>query len=131
MSKKLIEKLSSISKQTTNDEHGFLKKLLNKVIFENNLEDKLAYLITLYDRRRDVSKKKTKSVIVNHLTDKAISFKTLVFIIFEVLRAKKMTISITIDWGKKQTTHTVDIRPESEGQYDEVKEDDRDSKTKS
>ena len=113
MSKKLVEKLTHLSKTTSGDEHGVLKKLLNKIIFDNNLENKLAFLISRYDRRRDASKKKSKTVIVNELTSDRISFKNFIFLVFEILRAKKMTIKVELEFSNKTTEHHIVVRPES------------------
>jgi len=122
MSKKLVEKLSFLSKETSGDEHGVLKKLFNKIVFENNLEDKLAFLISRYERRRDISKKKSKTVIVNEITGTRISFKNFVFLVFEILRAKKMTVSIKLEFPNKTTEHSITIVPESLGNKDNDEE---------
>ena len=127
MSKKLVEKLTHLSKETSGDEHGILKKLLNNIIFENNLEDKLAFLISRYDRRRDASKKKSKTVIVNELTSNRISFKNFVFLVFEILRAKKMTIKVELEFSNKTTEHHIVIQPESMNNGDDSDEKDNKS----
>jgi len=123
MSKRLMEKLANLSKETSGDEHGVLKKLFNKIVFENNLEDKLAFLISRYERRRDVSKKKSKTVIVNEITSNRISFKNFLFLLFEVLRAKRIKICVEVEFSKKTTTHCVEVLPESIGGKDGNDED--------
>lgn len=128
MSKKLMEKLSHLSRETSGDEHGILKKLLNKIIFENNLENKLAFLISKYDRRRDASKKKSKTVIVNELTSNRISFKNFVFLVFEILRAKKMTIKVELEFSNKTTEHEIVVYPESMNNKDEDEKDNKSNK---
>jgi len=125
MSKKLADKLTNLSKETSGDEHGILKKLFNKIIFENNLESKLAFLVSRYERRRDVSKKKSKTVVVNELTAPRISFKNFLFLIFEVLRAKKVKLTIEVEFSNKTTKHSIDIYPESMGGKDDDKQSDK------
>ena len=127
MSKRLVEKLTHLNKETSGDEHGVLKKLLNSIIFENNLENKLAFLISRYDRRRDASKKKSKTVIVNELTSNRISFKNFVFLVFEILRAKKMTIKVELEFSNKTTEHRIVVQPESINNGDD--NDEKDNKS--
>jgi len=122
MSKRLMEKLANLPKETSDDEHGVLKKLLNKIIFENNLEEKIGFLISRYERRRDSSKKKSKTVVVNEITSTRISFKNFVFLVFEVLRAKKMTIKVELEFSNKTTAHEITVVPESTGGDDEEKD---------
>ena len=131
MSKRLVEKLANLSKETSGDEHGVLKRLFNKVVFENNLEDKLAFLISKYERRRDTSKKKSKTVIVNEITSNRISFKNFLFLLFEVLRAKKVKICIEVEFSKKTTIHCVEVLPESLGGKDDDEESDKETKGES
>jgi len=128
MSKKLIEKLANLSRETSSDEHGILKKLFNKIVFENNLEDKLAFLISAYERRKDRSKKKTKSVIVNEITSDRISFKNFIFLVFEILRAKKLKICVEVEFSNKTTKHCLTVLPESIDKKDE--DDDKESNKK-
>ena len=129
MSKKLMEKLTNLSKEVSSDEHGLLKRLLNKIIFENNLETKLGFLVSRYERRRDSSKKKTKTVVVNELTSTRISFKNFLFLVFEVLRAKKMKICVEVEFSGKTTKHCIDVLPESFGVKDKEDEDKDDNET--
>ena len=102
------------SKDTDNTTNGVLAKLWKKIVLENNLQDKLIYFIGKYDRRTDLSKKKTKGVVIKHaLTDKAMTWKTFLFLLFEVLRVKKIKLTIELDWGKRKTVHEMEILPET------------------
>jgi len=113
-----IEKFE-LSKESASNEHGMLARLWRKIIFENNLEKNLLYFIDRYSRRLDVSKKKSKGVVVKVALDKQISFKSFLFLLFEVLRIKKVRLCVELDWGKRTTKHCINILPETLNATDE------------
>lgn len=95
--------------KTGNTANGVLTKMFRKIIFDTGLVRSLMYFI---DKYKAEGGERAKTSIVKTITDSEMTWKYFVFLIFEVLKAKKITFKIEIEWpNSKLTTHELDIEP--------------------
>ena len=90
-------------------EDGMLTKLFRKIIFDTGLVNSLGYFLNRYNRKIG---KKNKASIVKIINSKGMSWKSFVFLIFEVLQVRKMNIKITLTHLSGEVTeHDMDFIP--------------------
>lgn len=94
-------------KPIDNNESGILARFWRKIVLENNYEPSLGLLVKRYIDTNDFlagrienHRKKTKSTIMSNICASGMTFKTFLDLVFNLLRAKKLDISI------KLTTHS-------------------------
>ena len=108
-------------------EGGILTRFFRKIIAETGLINNLSLLINMYEKNRSIKKKKSKTTIIKTILDPEMTWKSFIFLIFNILQARKMKITVEIELpNKKTTTHSLIVRP-----LQPIKEDLKDdSKTK-
>ena len=93
---------TKFDKSVTNNESGVLAKLWRKIISENNLLPQIGMLINKYldedetNQRVQAYKKKNRSTLTENIFASEMSIKVFLYLIFKVLRAKKIDISIKV-----------------------------------
>lgn len=104
-----------------NNEDGILTKLFRKVVFETGFINNLSYFINRYIKGGG---KKNKATISKIILDGEMTWKSFIFLIFEVLKAKKMSVKITVTHVNDMVTeHEVIVTPREEKDVDDdVKE---------
>ena len=125
-----LEELKKLSYEgTASDEHGILAKLWRKILLENKLINQLLFNINRYERTPG-PKKKNKSVIIKSVIDPRISFKTFLFLLFEILRVKKVKLRVEIDFGMKTSVHEIEITADDykKGTAEEEENDEKNNK---
>jgi len=99
-----------------NTPNGVLAKLWREIITQTGLSNNLGYLITRYVERFSPSdsatmKKKTRAAIEADITATELTWKKFLTLIFDVLQATKLELSIKIYFPNGQsTTHTIGVR---------------------
>ena len=101
----------------SNKDSGVLAKLWRKVILESRLENSLNYLADRYVKRSEpmssrvaTVKRRTKSTVMKNITDGDMTIKTFLDLVFSLLGAKKLTISIKITYPNgTESVHSVPI----------------------
>ena len=95
--------------KTGNTANGVLTKMFRKIIFDTGLVRSLMYFI---DKYKAEGGERAKTSIVKTITDSEMTWKYFIFLLFEVLRAKKVTFKIEVEWAnEKITTHELEIEP--------------------
>lgn len=103
----------------SSNESGILAALWRKIVKEKGLLPSLNTLIELYLRKNDITegrvaavKKKTKSTIVNNITASEMTLKTFMDLLFGLLNAKKVKITVEITYQNDETsTHSITALP--------------------
>ena len=95
--------------KTGNTANGVLTKMFRKIIFDTGLVRSLMYFI---DKYKAEGGERAKTSIVKTITDSEMTWKYFIFLLFEVLKAKKVTFKIDIEWpNDKITSHELEIEP--------------------
>ena len=105
--------------QPSSNESGILAALWRKVIKEGGFISSLNTFIELYLRKNDVTegrvavvKKKTKSTLINNITASEMTVKTFMDLIFGLLNAKKIKLTVEITYqNDKTSSHSVTALP--------------------
>lgn len=107
---------TKFDKPVSSNEPGVLAMLWRKIITENNLTHSLNILINKYLESNTINqrvknlKRKNRSTLIDNITASEMSIKTFLYLIFRVLRAKKLEISIKITFSNdRETIHGVTI----------------------
>lgn len=107
---------TKFDKPVSSNEPGVLARLWRKIITENNLKHNLNMLIDRYlettaiNQRVKNLKRKNRSTLIDNITASEMSIKTFLYLIFRVLRAKKLEISIKVTFpNDKESIHGVSI----------------------
>lgn len=106
-----------LDKPVSKNESGILAKLWRKILIDNNFLPALDLLVKRYIERNDILagrvtnfKKKNKSTITTNITAPEMTFKTFLDLVFNLLRAKRLDISIKVTFHSgKETVHSVSI----------------------
>lgn len=101
----------------SNKDSGVLAKLWRRVVLESHLQNSIMHLADRYVRKVDPMstrvanvKKRTKSTVLKNISDTDMTIKTFLDLIFNLLGAKKLTISIKITYPNgKETIHSLPI----------------------
>lgn len=99
----------------TSDEGGVLSKLWRKILTENNFTPMLGYLINRYVNKHNsdsnsVIKTKSKSTLIYNIASTKMTFKVFLDLVFNFLRAKKLTISIKVEFANgMESVHTIAV----------------------
>ena len=110
--------MSTIFKDpVSNKDSGVLANLWRKVVLESNLQHSIRHLADRYVKKTNpmsqrVSnvKKRTKSTVLKNISDPDMTIKTFLDLIFNLLGAKKLTISIKITYPNgTETIHSLPI----------------------
>ena len=97
------------NKNTTADSSagGILVRLWNLIIYDGNLHKLLRFYLDKYANRGG---KRSKSTIHGYFTAEKMTWKTFLFLIFEILPVKKMRITIELTMVNNDIIpHTVSI----------------------
>lgn len=131
--------MASIFKDpVSNKDSGVLAKLWRKVVLESKLENSLNYLADRYVKRSEpmssrvaTVKRRTKSTVMKNITDSDMTIKTFLDLVFNLLGAKKLTISIKITYPNgTESVHSVPINNNELSEKDFVDEEVIDSPVK-
>lgn len=122
----------------SNKDSGVLAKLWRKVVLESKLENSLNYLADRYVKRSEpmssrvaTVKRRTKSTVMKNITDGDMTIKTFLDLVFNLLGAKKLTISIKITYPNgTESVHSVPISNDELSEKDFVDEEVVDSPVK-
>jgi len=96
------DKLKKITdKSSNNKENSVLAKLLHKMLIELNLIKSITYLVDRYVRinkydKTNVDRTITRSTMFNNITADEITWKTFIYILFNLLNIKELVLSIQI-----------------------------------
>ena len=101
----------------SNKDSGVLANLWRRVVRESNLQNSLNHLADRYVKKTNpISqrvanvKKRTKSTVLKNISDPDMTIKTFLDLIFNLLGAKKLTISIKITYPNgTETIHSLPI----------------------
>ncbi len=101
----------------SNKDSGVLANLWRRVVRESNLQNSLNHLADRYVKKTNpISqrvanvKKRTKSTVLKNISDTDMTIKTFLDLIFNLLGAKKLTISIKITYPNgTETIHSLPI----------------------
>lgn len=104
-------------KPIDNNESGILAKFWRKIVLENNYEPSLGLLVKRYIDTNDFlagrienHRKKTKSTIMSNICASGMTFKTFLDLVFNLLRAKKLDISIKLTMASgRESIHSLSI----------------------
>ena len=115
----------------SNKDSGVLAKLWRKVILESRLENSLNFLADRYVKRSEPMssrvvnvKRRTKSTVMKNITDSDMTIKTFLDLVFNLLGAKKLTISIKITYPNgTETIHSLPINNGDLVESDRLDED--------
>lgn len=98
---------------TSTSEGAKLAKLWRIIVRDLNIAKNVEYLVTRYadqGKQNSAIKRKTKSSMMKNITDEAITWKTFLDIMFNVLRVKKMTITVSLEHESgSKTLHSLTI----------------------
>jgi len=87
------------------DEGSMLANFFSKILFDTGKINSYRRYVNSYIRRGG---KKTKSQINKLVIDDSISWKSFVFLIFEILHVSKLTITIKLEYPNEDATdHTM------------------------
>ncbi len=110
--------MSTIFKDpVSNKDSGVLANLWRKVILESSLQHSIRHLADRYVKKTNPMsqrvanvKKRTKSTVLKNIFDPDMTIKTFLDLIFNLLGAKKLTISIKITYPNgTETIHSLPI----------------------
>lgn len=126
---------SLFKKPVMKQEAGVLARLWRNILRDDKLESNVERLIDkmLAENSKTTSaalRKMTRSSIRNKVTTDKMSMKTFILLVFRMLRAKQLDITITIDYGfGRKGVHSIALGNNSEGlNLDELlKEDDEEN----
>lgn len=111
MKKEDLDKLKEAPPSTP---HGALAKLWRNILIENKLTAQIFYLATKYVNNSKLLpnaksiKKKTRASLVSSITESNMTWKKLTFLLFDVMKVKKVTFSAVIHHrNDKVTSHSV------------------------
>jgi len=97
----MLKKLKDIS----STEDGLLTKLFREVMFGTGRINTISSDISKYILKGGT---KAKASVQNNVIDSEMSWKTFVFLIFEILQMKKMTLTVEVEHDSGiVTTHSV------------------------
>lgn len=107
-----------LDKPVSNNESGVLAKLWRKIITENNYLPALDLLVRRYMEENDIAagriknvKRKTKTTVVSNITATEMTFKTFLDLVFNLLKAKRLDISIKVTLHSgKESIHSISIQ---------------------
>lgn len=86
---------------------GILAKLWRLIIYDGNLHKLLRFYLDKYSNRGG---KRSKSTIHGYFTAEGMTWKTFMFLIFEILPVKKMSITIELTMvNDSKASHTVNV----------------------
>jgi len=96
--------MESKFKEVASTENGILARLWRRIVFDNNLQNALPFLIQRY------SKKGTRntSTIVSLITNSELTWKAFVFLVFEILTVKEL--ELTLELTKNDEVYKVSIK---------------------
>ena len=107
---------TKFDKSVSNNESGVLAKLWRQIISENNLLPQIGMLINKYldedetNQRVQAYKKKNRSTLTENIFASEMSIKVFLYLIFKVLRAKKIDISIKVTFSSgRESMHNVSV----------------------
>jgi len=99
------EKFESVS----NTENGILTKLFRMIIFDTGLINKIPYNINRYIRNGG---KKNKATISRLILSGEMSWRSFIFLLFDILRVKKCTFKVTLEYDVGPSSeHEISISP--------------------
>jgi len=99
---KLVNKIA-------NTPNGILTRMFRKIIFETGLVRSLMHFI---DRYRAEGGERVKTTIVKDITSSELTWKAFIFLLFEILKVKKINFKIEITWpNDNETAHELEISP--------------------
>jgi len=94
-------------KKPSNLEDGMLTKLFRKILFDTGIVNNIGTYINSYVRSGG---KKSKSQINKIILDEGMSWKSFIFLIFDVLRITKLDIKIKLHHESGEVTeHTMEF----------------------
>ena len=92
-----------------NTANGILTRMFRKIIFDTGLARSLMYFI---DKYKAEGGGRAKTSIVKTITSPEMTWKYFIFLLFEVLRAKKLKIRLEIEWPNDTITeHELEVSP--------------------
>jgi len=92
-------------------EDGLLSKLFRKVIFDTGKINTLKYDIDKYLKKGG---NKVKSSILKNVVDGEMTWKVFIFLIFEILKFKKITLKIVVTHESNIVTeHSLEVKPKN------------------
>ena len=101
--------LKSKMKPISTNEDGILTNLFRNIITETGLINSLPFLISRYIRNGG---KKNKATIGKIIIDGEMTWKSFIFLIFEISRIKKMDIKLTLTHADDSTSeHELEVTP--------------------
>lgn len=107
---------AKFDKPVSSNEPGVLARLWRKIITENNLTHNLNMLINRYLENSSINqrvknlKRKNRSTLIDNITASEMSIKTFLYLIFRLLRAKKLDISIKVTFPNgRESIHGISI----------------------
>lgn len=106
-----------LDKPVSSNESGVLAKLWRKILKENNFMPALDLLVKRYLDTNDIlkgrnknHKNKTRSTIIANIAATEMTFKTFLDLVFNLLRAKRLDISIKVTMQSgKTSTHSISL----------------------
>jgi hypothetical protein len=107
----------SISGPTNQSEGGVLASLWRNILEENKYIHILDVLVNRYLRKSaDISlrskniKRQSKSTLINNITAPEMTIKTFMYLIFNLIGATKLTLTIKLTYANGgETLHTVEV----------------------
>ena len=98
-------------KEPSTSADGVLTRLFRKIIIDRGLAKNLMFLIDKYKREGG---ERAKSSIVTTILNPEMTWKYFVFLIFEILKVKRMRIKIELEWPTGEISeHSIELTPVS------------------
>jgi len=96
-------------KEPSTSADGVLTRLFRKIIIDRGLAKNLMFLIDKYKREGG---ERAKSSIVTTILNPEMTWKYFVFLIFEILKVKRMRIKIELEWPTGEISeHSLELTP--------------------